>query len=271
MITCNVIIPQLFWFKKMRTSIPVMFVISIIVNIGMWFERFVIIVTSLHRDFLPVELGLLPARPRRHLHLHRHLRAVPHAVPAVRPVPADDRDLRSEGRAGRAEARVHGEGASRRMMADAKKTPSDHSPTKDKLGRQFYGLVAEFDDRPEELVKSRPQGRARSATPSSSHTPFPVHGIDEAIGIPYSKLGWIVLCAGSGYRARAVRFSLVDGAIDYPLVIGGKPLFAVEFSVPVTFELTVLFSAFAAVFGMFALNGLPQYYHPVFNSRTTRG
>jgi molybdopterin-containing oxidoreductase family membrane subunit len=57
MVTCNVFIPQLFWFKKLRTSIPVMFVICILVNIGMWFERFVIIVTSLHRDFLPSSWG----------------------------------------------------------------------------------------------------------------------------------------------------------------------------------------------------------------------
>ena len=57
MISCNVISPQLFWFKKLRTSIPVMFVVSILINIGMWFERFVIIVTSLHRDFLPSSWG----------------------------------------------------------------------------------------------------------------------------------------------------------------------------------------------------------------------
>ncbi|GHB38064.1 NrfD/PsrC family molybdoenzyme membrane anchor subunit [Mongoliitalea lutea] len=53
MMTCNVISPQLFWFKKIRTSIVLTFILSIVVNIGMWFERFVIIVTSLHRDFLP--------------------------------------------------------------------------------------------------------------------------------------------------------------------------------------------------------------------------
>ena len=57
MIGCNVIIPQLFWIKNVRTSIPAMFVISIIINIGMWFERFVIIVTSLHHDFLPSAWG----------------------------------------------------------------------------------------------------------------------------------------------------------------------------------------------------------------------
>jgi molybdopterin-containing oxidoreductase family membrane subunit len=58
MISCNVFIPQVFWFKKMRTNIAVMFVVSILINIGMWFERFVIIVTSLHRDFLPSSWGM---------------------------------------------------------------------------------------------------------------------------------------------------------------------------------------------------------------------
>ncbi len=58
MISCNVVIPQLFWFRKFRRSIPVMFVVSIFVNIGMWFERFVIVVTSLHRDFLPSNWGM---------------------------------------------------------------------------------------------------------------------------------------------------------------------------------------------------------------------
>ncbi|MBU0690823.1 polysulfide reductase NrfD, partial [bacterium] len=53
MFVCNVAVPQIFWFKKMRNSLPVMFVVSILVNVGMWFERFNIIVTSLHRDFLP--------------------------------------------------------------------------------------------------------------------------------------------------------------------------------------------------------------------------
>src|SRR4029077_14329083 len=57
MISCNVISPQVFWFKKARTSIPILFALSIVINIGMWFERFVIIVTSLHRDFLPSSWG----------------------------------------------------------------------------------------------------------------------------------------------------------------------------------------------------------------------
>src|SRR5690606_25480152 len=53
MVSCNVIFPQLFWFKKIRFNLPVVFVLTLVVNVGMWFERFVIIVSSLHRDFLP--------------------------------------------------------------------------------------------------------------------------------------------------------------------------------------------------------------------------
>lgn len=61
MVTCNALIPQLYWSKKMRRSIPVMFVVSIFVNIGMWFERYVIVVTSLHRDYLPSSWGMFNA------------------------------------------------------------------------------------------------------------------------------------------------------------------------------------------------------------------
>jgi len=57
MITCNVVVPQVFWFRKLRTSIPVLFVSSILINVGMWFERFVIVVSSLSRDFLPSSWG----------------------------------------------------------------------------------------------------------------------------------------------------------------------------------------------------------------------
>ena len=57
MISCNVITPQFFWFKKLRTNVLIVWVLSIFVNIGMWFERFVIVVTSLHRDYLPANWG----------------------------------------------------------------------------------------------------------------------------------------------------------------------------------------------------------------------
>ena len=129
---------------------------------------------------------------------------------------------------------------------------------------KFYGLVAEFDD-DQQLVRAGRAAREFGYTKMDAYTPFPVHGIDDAIGIPRSPLGWIVAAGGTIGLASAVLLVWYTGAISYPLVIGGKPLFAVEFAVPPMFELTVLLSAFAAVFGMFALNGLPRYYHPIFN------
>lgn len=127
-----------------------------------------------------------------------------------------------------------------------------------------YAVVAEFTDE-YELVEAARAMRTQGYSKMDAYSPFPIHGIDEAIGNPPSRLGWIVLCVGTIGALSALGMIWWTGAVDYPLVIGGKPLFAIEFSIPITFELTVLFSAFAAVLGMFALNGLPRLYHPVFN------
>ena len=97
MITCNVFIPQFFWSKKMRTNIAVMFVISITTNIGMWFERFVIIVTSLHRDFLPSSWGYFRPTIVDISIYAGTLRSVLHLLPALHPLVADDRHLRGQG------------------------------------------------------------------------------------------------------------------------------------------------------------------------------
>jgi hypothetical protein len=128
---------------------------------------------------------------------------------------------------------------------------------------QTYGVVAEFET-PERLIEAIGTMRGMGYRKLDAFTSFPVHGIDEALGIRSSKLGWIVLFAGLFGAASALLMQWWTGAVDYPLVIGGKPFFAVEFSIPVTFELTVLFAAFGAVIGMLAFNGLPRLYHPIF-------
>ena len=101
MISCNVLSPQVFWFKKARTSIPVLFAVSIFVNIGMWFERFVIVVTSLHRDFLPSSWAYFTPDLLGRRDADRQLRPVLHHVHAVRPLRADGRHVRAQGRAAR--------------------------------------------------------------------------------------------------------------------------------------------------------------------------
>jgi hypothetical protein len=102
-----------------------------------------------------------------------------------------------------------------------------------------------------------------------THTPFPVHGMDKAMGLKDSRLGWIVLVfALTGLSCAFLMMQWMNG-IDYPTVVGDKPPAAPETlpsMVPIMFELTILFSAFGAVFGMFGLNGLPRHHHPVFVS-----
>lgn len=98
------------------------------------------------------------------------------------------------------------------------------------------------------------------------HTPFPVHGMDQAMGLGDSKLGWIVLPIGMTGTLAAFSMMYFMNAVDYPLIIGGKPPDAFPSMVPVMFELTVLFSAFAIVFGMFGLNKIPRHHHPIFNT-----
>jgi hypothetical protein len=140
----------------------------------------------------------------------------------------------------------------------------------DKLGigeDKVFGVIGEFED-PHELVHAGRKIKDMGYTKLDAMSPFPVHGIDDAIGVPYSKLGWIVICIGLCGTATALGLIWYVGAVNYPLVIGGKPLFDFTFSIPVTFELTVLFSSFAAVIGMLALNGLPRLYHPSMNYRS---
>jgi hypothetical protein len=143
----------------------------------------------------------------------------------------------------------------------------DPNLIREKLGigdDKVYGAIGEFSD-PHELVHAGKKIREMGYTKLDAMSPFPVHGIDDALGIPYSKLGWIVICIGLCGTATALGLIYYVGAVNDKFVIGGKPLFDFTFSIPVTFELTVLFSAFAAVIGMFALNGLPKLYHPSLN------
>ncbi len=131
--------------------------------------------------------------------------------------------------------------------------------------KQLWGVVAEFEDEQALLKAGEAMHHKHGYTKLDAMTPFPVHGIEAAIGIPRSILGYVVICIGLTGMMSAILLQWWTGAVDYPLVIAGKPYFAFEFAMPIIFELTVLFSAFACVFGMFALNGLPNLYHPVMN------
>jgi len=126
-------------------------------------------------------------------------------------------------------------------------------------------LLAEFET-PDEIIGAAARVRDAGYEKWDVHSPYPVHGMDAAMGLSDSRLGWIVL--GSGLTGLLVAVSMMQwmNGFDYPLVIGGKPPDAYASMVPIMFELTVLLAAFGATFGMFGLNQIPRHHHPVFYS-----
>jgi hypothetical protein len=142
----------------------------------------------------------------------------------------------------------------------------DHDNEKRSAGeKKPVLLLAEFDS-PGKCLHAAEKVRDAGFTRWDTHTPFPVHGMDRAMGMPDSKLGWIVAAMAVAGFSSAVAMIYYMNVYDYPLLIGGKPPLSIPSMAPVCFELTILFSAFGAVFGMFGLNRIPQHHHPVFYS-----
>jgi Alternative complex III, ActD subunit len=128
-----------------------------------------------------------------------------------------------------------------------------------------YGLLAEFEN-PEELIAAVRRARASGYRRMDAYTPFPVDHLAEELGFHRTGLPLIVLIGGIVGCAGGFFLQYWVSAIDYPLNIGGRPLNSWPAFVPVTFELTILIAALAAVLGMLGLNRLPMPYHPLFNS-----
>jgi Protein of unknown function (DUF3341) len=133
-----------------------------------------------------------------------------------------------------------------------------------KLRPSVYGLMAEFDN-PEALLAAAQRAYDEGYRHLDAYSPFPVEGLAEAIGFHRSGLPLVVLIGGllGGLGGYLMQYYMM--VIDYPLNVGGRPLHSVPAFIPVTFELTILAAALAAVLGLLALNGLPMPYHPVFN------
>ena len=128
-----------------------------------------------------------------------------------------------------------------------------------------YGLMAEFDT-PTALVAAANAARAEGYTRMDAYSPIPIEELHHAIGFHHTKLPLIVLLGGLAGGLAGYGLQYWSSVIEYPLNIGGRPFHSWPSFIPVTFELTILGAALAAVFGMLALNGLPMPYHPVFNA-----
>lgn len=135
---------------------------------------------------------------------------------------------------------------------------------KAEASNELYGILAEFKN-PKALVDASKKIVEAGYDKFDTYAPFPIHGIDKAMSLSKSKLGWIVLGHGAIGFVGAIAMMYYMSVFDYPMNISGKPFHNAPAWVPIIFELTVLLSAFGAVFGMFFLNGLPKLYNPLFN------
>ena len=128
--------------------------------------------------------------------------------------------------------------------------------------KKTYGLVAAFDTTPD-LYHACEKVRDAGYSCWDALTPFPIHGLDAAMGVRRSNVPRFSLAGGITGFCTGMSLIWWTGAYEYPLIVGGKPYFSPMFAFPVSYELTILFTAFATIGGMFFLNGLPMHYHPV--------
>ena len=129
-----------------------------------------------------------------------------------------------------------------------------------------YGILAEFDSTAAALhaaEKVRDAGFRRWDV----FTPFPVHGMDRAMGLKNSKVGWFSFLGGvTGYTSGMLMIWYMN-AFDYAIPVGGKPMFSPFYAFPPSYELTILLGSFGAILGMLFLNRLPRLHHPLLKHR----
>jgi hypothetical protein len=129
----------------------------------------------------------------------------------------------------------------------------------------LYGLMARFDN-PTDAVEAARRVYAEGYRKIDAFSPYPVEELSEAIGFHKNAMPLLVLLGGIVGGLAGYLLQYYTAAIDYPINVGGRPFHSWPSFIPITFELTILGASFAAVFGMLALNGLPQPYHSVFNA-----
>jgi hypothetical protein len=129
-----------------------------------------------------------------------------------------------------------------------------------------YAIMAEFET-PAATLNAAQKVHDAGFRNWDVFTPFPIHGMDRAMGIKNSKVGWFSFIGGcTGYLTGMLMIWFMN-AVDYRIVIGGKPMFSPFYSFPPSYELTILFGSFGALLGMLFLNRLPRLHHPLLKNR----
>lgn len=282
MISCNVVIPQALWFSRVRRSPLLMGIVCVVITTGMWFERFVIIVTSLHHDFLPsawtnylptsnevmILVGMFGLFFALFLLFTRALPIV--AIAEIKGVLGHDRpnealarlthavvgqrtgDTSQDGGHGPSPvASSHGDGAA----AFRRPIGARGAQRRSRRSRRLFGTerycIGYFPDE-HELLRATEEASRRGYDVLDAFAPYPVHGLPEAMGLGASRLAWIGAWAGAAGLVLGLTLQAWTSSVDWPLRVGGQPFNAWPVFLPVTFELTVLFAGIMGVIALFA-------------------
>jgi Ni/Fe-hydrogenase subunit HybB-like protein len=266
-ILCNVVAAQALWLRRVRRSPLALMLLGLIISLGMWLERFVIVVVSLHRDFLTSSWGFYSAT---FWDWTVYLGTIGLFVAAlflfVRLLPTisifEVRELLHHVRGHHppptTAARVEPAG-------DIEPDEAARNAAVEESGESLYGVMGEYTS-PEDVTHAARYCVDAGFTRVEAYTPFPVKGLSEALRQPPTRLPLVAalgaVCGGGG----AYFMQWYTAVRDYPLNIGGRPLHSWPSFLPLTFELAVLGAATFMLVAMFLRNGFPQPYHPVFDA-----
>lgn len=137
-----------------------------------------------------------------------------------------------------------------------------HAPATNPL----YGVIAEFESA-DDLLYAAKKAYSEGYRKMDAYTPFPVHGLAEAMGPDDNRIKWMIGFGGAAGVAAGVALEWWVSTQAYPHNVGGKPLWSWPLFVPPAYECMILFASLTAFFGMFALNGLPRPHHPIFGAK----
>jgi molybdopterin-containing oxidoreductase family membrane subunit len=257
MVGSNVIAPQILWFRRARRTPWLILIVCLLVNVGMWCERFIIVVTSLHRDYLPsswtmyfpsanemaILIGMFGLFFSLYLLFTRLLPIIPineikGVLDYARETAAPGSWLLAPSHDGKRQevgARSQEPGASSQEPA----ARSWSAATRERSERYCTG----YFDSQHDLLQAAGEARRRGYDVVDAFSPFPVHGLSQALGLKPSRLGWVAFGGGLLGVALTLALQVWTSAYDWPLRVGGQPANAWSIWIPVTAMLGFLSAA----------------------------
>ena len=264
MMACNIGVLQALWFPWVRRNPAPLFVVSLLINVGMWLERYIIVITSLHNDFMPsawgmyhgnfwdwsLFIGSLGLFAGLTLLFFRFLPSI-----SISEVREQLHKVRHEAGQSDEDADPPAETQRRRETAEPAPLPDD----------ALHGLIAEFAGATA-LLRACRAARDAGFRKLDAYSPHPLEDLAESLGFKPTRMALAVLIGGVCGASGAYFMQWYAAVISYPWNIGGRPLHSWPSFIPLTFELGVLGGALTGLVTMLIANGLPRLHHPVFDA-----